>query len=278
MSARAGSGAWAWLQGDRDQALEEPVEAIGLQRSLALGFLAMAPMFLAYELALGGTSGGYRNTSELVLFSILRPLGEQAALVRRLLLLVLTLAALVHCLRHHWDIVPRTMRLAAEGLLGALVLGPVLVGLTHLLGQGGQVLQLAGVPRAAPDLASASLVLGAGAYEEQVFRVGVYSLLYLAFLQVGRFLGLGLLPARVVADGAAIVGQALAFAAFHLALFTAWLGPGGEAFELSIFAYRALAGVLLGMVFRWRGPGVAAWTHGLFNVALLLGAGPDVFL
>ena len=36
--------------------------------------------------------------------------------------------------------------------------------------------------------------------------------------------------------------------------------------------------ILLGLLFRWRGVGVTAWTHGLFNLALLLGAGPDVFL
>ena len=38
----------------------------------------------------------------------------------------------------------------------------------------------------------------------------------------------------------------------------------------------ALAGILLGLLFRWRGPGVAAWSHGLFNLALLLGIDPDV--
>ena len=36
--------------------------------------------------------------------------------------------------------------------------------------------------------------------------------------------------------------------------------------------------LLLALLFLWRGPGVAAWTHGLFNFALILGAGPEVLL
>ena len=75
-----------------------------------------------------------------------------------------------------------------------------------------------------------------------------------------------------------MLGSATLFAAAHLAAYTAWLGPGGEPYDASVFTWRLLAGILLGLVFRWRGPGVAAWTHGLFNLALLLGAGPDVFL
>ena len=74
-----------------------------------------------------------------------------------------------------------------------------------------------------------------------------------------------------------LLGSSLAFAAFHLEACVAWLGVGGDPFEPAIFTYRVLAGMLLGLLFRWRGPGVAAWAHGLFNLGLLLGAGPDVF-
>jgi hypothetical protein len=37
-----------------------------------------------------------------------------------------------------------------------------------------------------------------------------------------------------------------------------------------------LGGLALGLIFRWRGPGVAAWAHALFNVALWIGIDPDV--
>ena len=55
----------------------------------------------------------------------------------------------------------------------------------------------------------------------------------------------------------------------------------GAAFLVGYFYQKAYAllipaGILLGLVFRLRGPGVAAWAHGLFNVALLVGVDPDV--
>jgi membrane protease YdiL (CAAX protease family) len=76
----------------------------------------------------------------------------------------------------------------------------------------------------------------------------------------------------------AVLLSALVFAAVHLALFTQVLGPGGEPYHPGIFLWRVLAGVLLAALFRWRGPGVAAWTHALFNLALAIGAGPAVLL
>jgi hypothetical protein len=48
----------------------------------------------------------------------------------------------------------------------------------------------------------------------------------------------------------------------------------GEPFDSSTFTWRFLGGCLLGALQRWRGLGVVAWTHALFNLAMLLGAGP----
>ncbi len=83
---------------------------------------------------------------------------------------------------------------------------------------------------------------------------------------------------RAGADGLAIAASATVFAASHLGVFTQVLGPGGEPFRAGVFTWRLLAGILLGTLFRWRGPGVAAWAHALFDLFLSIGAGPDVFL
>lgn len=250
-----------------------------LNRSLALGFLAMVPMFLVYEFALVATRGSERNTSELVLFRLFAPFGEWSDLARRVVLGVAAVYAFVYCLRRHWALGPRIARVVLEGAVGAIAIGPALIGLVHLLGDSLPPLVLSDGPEMrAPGLAQAAFVFGAGAYEEIVFRVGAYSALYFCFLRVGQFLGFRLGISSVLGEIAGLFGSAALFSAFHLAVFVAWLGPGGEEFDLSIFTYRALAGMLLGILFRWRGPGVAAWTHGLFNLALLLGAGPEVFL
>ena len=56
------------------------------------------------------------------------------------------------------------------------------------------------------------------------------------------------------------------------------VAAGGAPFEPGHFTWLCLAGMLLGLVFRLRGPGVAAWCHGLFNLGLYLGVDPDVLL
>lgn len=258
---------------------DRPVgEADVLRRSLALGFLAMVPMFAAYELALLATPGDERSTSELVLFRLLSLFGDHADPARWIALGTFSVLALVHCLRHHWALGPRLARIVFEGAIGAVAIGPILIALIHLFGDALPPLSLASEPSGPPDLAQAGFVFGAGAYEEVVFRVGLYSALYFVALRVGDFFGLRSGLVRWGAEAVGLFGSAALFAAFHLALFVAWLGPGGEDFDLAVFTYRGLAGILLGLIFRWRGPGVAAWTHGLFNFALLLGAGPDVFL
>ena len=129
-----------------------------------------------------------------------------------------------------------------------------------------------------PGLQRTALVFGGAAYEELVFRLGLYSAAFLLARRTASFFGLPLRGARLCAEGAAVLVSSLAFAAFHLEGALRWLGQGGEPFDAGLFLWRALAGALLALLFRWRGFGVAGWAHGLFNVSLLLGAGPGVFL
>lgn len=250
-----------------------------LVRGVALGFLAMVPLLVLYEWGAQslGAAGG-RNTAELLLFQVFEPLGPRAVLARRALLAIGVAVAGVSCLRRHWALGPALLRIPAEGLLAALVIGPALVGLLNLFGDALPPLPLGGGPRTSPELARAAFHLGGGAYEELLFRVAVYGALVFLARQVCQFLGAGARVARAVAESAGLLGQAALFAVMHLAAVLALWGEGGEEFHPAVFTYRVLAGILLGLLFRWRGPGVAAWTHGLFNLALLLGAGPHVFL
>jgi len=122
------------------------------------------------------------------------------------------------------------------------------------------------------------VVFGGAAYEEITFRIGLLSLTFLGVTSILAFFGAPERGARHAARVVAVLVSSLAFAAFHLAAFNAWLGVGGEPFIPAVFAWRSLAGVQLAVLFLWRGPGVAAWTHGLFDFGLLLGAGPEVLL
>jgi hypothetical protein len=101
-----------------------------------------------------------------------------------------------------------------------------------------------------------ALSLGAGLYEELVFRVMLVPVLvYLA-----RAAGMGTRAAAV----AGIVVGALLFSAVH------YMGSLGDPFTFSSFTYRFLFGMVLNALLLIRGFGITAWTHSLYNVWVIL--------
>jgi membrane protease YdiL (CAAX protease family) len=247
----------------------------GHQRSLALGLLAMLPMLLAYELALEAEPGLLRNHCELALFRAFSPLGDRLADVRRLVLVGTVIIAGALCFRRRIALAPSLARVFLEGLAGAVLLGPALAFGVRLF--GGIPETIAGPP-IDPGLVLAGRVFGGAAYEELLFRVLLYGGVFFLARRVAIFFGIGERAAPWVAEVLALLTSALVFAGAHIAAWNSWLGPGGEPFSTPVFIWRVLAGILLALLFRWRGPGVAAWTHGLFNLALLIGAGPQILL
>ncbi|MEW6072684.1 MAG: CPBP family glutamic-type intramembrane protease [Planctomycetota bacterium] len=249
------------------------------QPALAPGLLAAAPLFALYEwgLAAGGVAAG-RNGAELVLTAVLRPAGPHLALARGIAVAALVAGAFLVTRRREAALGRALLATVGQGALAALVLGPLLVGLTSLLDVSPLARGFgASEASAVPALAQAARVGGAAVWEELLYRLGGHSLAYLALRRLLSFLGATGVAGHLVAELGAILGSSLAFAALHLAAFTAPIGVGGEPFEGPVFLWRCLAGILLAGLYRWRGLGVAAWAHGLFNLALLLGADPGVF-
>lgn len=250
---------------------------------LCLGFLSMLPLLVAYEMGVAAADGSLRNSSELLIFRLFSPLGAAADWARLISLGALAVAAVWVCHKRKVAPIPGAARIAMEGALGALFIGPLIVWSLGLFGDGISSLELharmqAPMPGSSPGLAQAALVFGGAAYEEVLFRVLLFSLCFLLARQVAEFFGASAKVGRMSSEVIAALFSSLLFAAFHLAAFVPSVWGGGEEFEAGVFTWRVLAGLFLCVLFRVRGPGVAAWTHGLFNLALLVGAGPEVLL
>ncbi|MFD2531300.1 CPBP family intramembrane glutamic endopeptidase [Gracilimonas halophila] len=100
-----------------------------------------------------------------------------------------------------------------------------------------------------------ALSLGAGLYEELFFRVILVTLFILIFT---KFLG-----KKWAGVTAAVVLSALLFSAVH------YVGSMGDAFTMSSFLYRFLFGLILNGIYVWRGFGVAAWTHAIYDIMVI---------
>jgi membrane protease YdiL (CAAX protease family) len=137
----------------------------------------------------------------------------------------------------------------AESLIYSLIFGGVVSAFTRLL-----LAQPFPLSRSAQVLVS----LGAGIYEEFVFRVLLLAAL-MFFLH--RLLHL---QQNVAIGVAAIIGATL-FSAFH------YLGPFGDPLQLPSFMFRFVAGLVLTGLYYARGYGITAYTHSLYDLWITFG-------
>ncbi len=145
----------------------------------------------------------------------------------------------------------------AESAVLALLFGVVVgVATVQLLGPLRSLAAgAAGVGGSA--LERLTLSLGAGLYEELLFRVVLVALISNGLRLVGF--------SRITSGVTAVIAGALLFSAFH------YVGPLGDELRLDSFVFRALAGVAFSALYLTRGFGITAWTHALYDVAVLLG-------
>ena len=233
-------------------------------RAPRYSLLFALPLLLLYELLAFALSGdaiaGVRNGADVLLKSVFIALGGRNGVLVFGLVLVGT--GLVLAWRD-WNRSGRELSgrvflgMIAESVFYAMIIGFVTASLTSVILHGtlyavaGQAMQEMSLPT------QLMISLGAGLYEELLFRV----LLVAALAKLATsFFGWKPLAAGIFAT---ILG-ALIFSAFH------YLGPYGDRLELSSFTFRAIAGVLFSGLYLLRGFGIAAWTHALYDVFLSL--------
>ncbi len=261
-----------------DEVLDADLAGPALRRRLSISLLAMAPLLLCYEFAAdtAASSGtALRNTSELFLSQPIELLGGDATW-RWIVLLVVLVAAAVRAFVLGLSLGEGVLWSILEGAGLGVILGPVMMLLL-----GGVLGWLPAGELAAPatpDPSRVGLVLGGAAWEELLFRFLLFAAIYQLGRWAFRFLDGETERSRWPAELIALVLSSLAFASVHLDSVVGWLGVGGEEYDFTLFAWRSFAGALLAGIARSRGLGVAAWAHAVFNIGLVLGSGPGVFL
>jgi hypothetical protein len=208
----------------------------------ALVFLL--PLLLFYEI------GSWHARERVIAFDLLRSffelfgnLGTLAPSLTVVIVLLVTHLFSRQPWRVRWN---RVAWMYVEAVLLAVPL-VALIRSVRLTGDG------AGDSYLLDDVA---LGIGAGIYEELVFRLILISLVVLLGVDVFRA------PAGWVGV-CAVVCSALAFAAHHHPPI------GTEPFTAPAFAFRTLAGLYLAGVFWFRGYGAAAGAHAAYNVTIV---------
>jgi Type II CAAX prenyl endopeptidase Rce1-like len=235
-------------------------------RAPRYSLLFALPLLILYQvlaaLAPAGPGGvGIRNGADVALESVFVWLAGAWGPRLFLLCLIAVGAWLIakDVRRNHASIRPALLAgMLFEALCLALVFGLVVGGLTTVL-LGGPPPGMA-IGFTLQHISRATLLmisLGAGIYEELLFRVLLVGLLAWAANTV-----LGWRP--LIAGVAATVLGALIFSAFH------YIGPFGDRWDVYSFVFRTIAGLFFSGLYLLRGFGITAWTHALYDVFLLL--------
>jgi membrane protease YdiL (CAAX protease family) len=232
------------------------------------------PLLIAYEvLALAVmrfTEVDLRNAADVIVRSVLAGLGLYGN--RALFAVIIAVAVVLIVREQRQRRVPLKagvfVGMTVESVALALCFGAVVSRLTALLLPsfltGLQAASASPLPALAahvqierlPLAQQLVLSLGAGLYEELVFRVVLVT--GIAWL-MQRVPGVSHLAGGVIA----VLASALLFSAFH------YIGAFGDTFELASFTFRLVGGIVFSAIYLLRGFGIVAWTHALYDVFLL---------
>lgn len=212
-------------------------------RDIAVSYVFIIPLLMLYE-AMVLFDPAVRNGTDPILKGLFQSFGSVGMIVFELLFLALLCFSLARAQKVRTGRPDIYGRMFAESVVWALVL--------FAMAQFWLLLPLSIPPLISGIAASA----GAGVYEEVIFRFVILGgLLWIFRRPLGAAPWLAVTLALAVSSGL--------FSWAHHAI-------GGEAWNSTLFSYRAFMGALLGGLYLVRGLGVTVYTHALYNILLTL--------
>jgi membrane protease YdiL (CAAX protease family) len=208
------------------------------------------PLLIGYAGGLILLGPGVQNGADVINPLVRRLAGDRGLIVFNLFLVVLFIG-LIHYLKRKQRFDTRQfLPTVLESTVYALLMGSVIL----FVMRKATLIALA-APGRPPPLHGIVISMGAGVNEELFFRVCLFGVLaYLAedILEMKRW-------------AAVLVAVIVSSAAFSLAHHL-----GGEPFTRTTFVYRFLAGILFSCIYRFRSFAIAAYTHTMYDIFVLV--------
>jgi membrane protease YdiL (CAAX protease family) len=227
-------------------------------RDLVASILYCVPLFVAYQIGVL-SAGGVKNGVDFVTVTLLEVTdGDMGIYLALNAGVLVALLIAMFALRGRGRMNPHLFPLVVvESSVYALFFG---AGVTMLMRAFGLDALLAIPALSIADLSVTDrfvLAIGAGLYEELVFRLVLLGGLYVVATRVLRM-------NKVIAGLAAVIISSVLFSAVH------HMGNMADEFQLGVFLFRLFAGVLLSVIFWLRGLAVAVYTHAIYDVIVMV--------
>ena len=221
------------------------VDYLRWTRDLSVSWAYLLPLLAAYEVGILWSGSGFRNAAELAFKEAFGGFPSWCLWLQHLVLAVVIVVA-IDLIRRDVPVLRLYPVFLLEAALFALLLGPLIGLLVDSFG-----LRPAAVPGS--RVQQYLLSIGAGIYEEIVFRFLLMAGLYVVLVRAFQC-------SALVALAASLLFSATLFSLYH------HLGPGGEPWVWSAVSFRFLAGILLGVILAVRGLALCVYLHAFYDL------------
>ncbi len=220
-------------------------------RSLSKSFVFVLPLLVFYEIGILLFGPEAKNTADVIIKKPFEIFGDNAVLVFNSLIIIISIYSIFYIEKKNRFSCGIFIPMFFESVVYALSLGYVILFFVH-----GYIPFDITNSCAQNFMKNIIISLGAGVYEEILFRLLLLSLMYLVFVKA--------LKINVIAGSlCSILMCAGIFSIMH------YVGTAGETFTMSSFLFRLAAGIVLSAIFVFRGLGIAVYTHAIYDVLVI---------
>lgn len=222
-------------------------------KSLANSFLFILPLLVLYEVGIALQGASIKNTADVIVKTPLLVFGKNGSLIFNSLVIAFLVVSVFYIEKEYRLNFRIFIPMFFESMVYALCMGYALgfvvykVLFPYVLAKPFSTSMWMGI----------ILSVGAGVYEEIVFRLLLLSILYYLFVTLLKI-------NKPISAIVSIILGALIFTSMH------YVGTLSDSFTYTNFTFRLLAGIFLSAIFMFRGLGIAVYTHAIYDVLSVL--------
>ncbi len=227
------------------------IDYLTRSRSLPKSFLFILPLLVFYEIGIFIFGTETKNTADVIVKKPFEVFGDSATLVFNSLIIAISFCSIFYIEKKNrlscGIFIPMFIESAVYGFcLGYVTLffvyGHLPIDITNLY--------------ALNFINGIIISLGAGIYEEILFRMLLLSILYFIIVKALR-------ANPTIGSLCSILICAFIFSIMH------YVGPAGDSFSIDSFSFRSVAGIVLSAIFIFRGLGIAVYTHAIYDILVI---------
>ena len=220
-------------------------------RNLPKSFLFILPLLVFYEIGIILYGSETKNTADVIIKKPFEIFGNHATLVFNSLIIVVSFCSIFYIEKKNRLSCGIFIPMFLESAAYAFSLGYAILFFVH----GYLPFDITNL-HVQSFIKGIIISLGAGIYEEILFRLLLLSLLYLVIVKVFKL-------NAIIGSLFSILICACIFSIMH------YIGMAGDTFSMNSFLFRAVAGFILSAIFVFRGLGIAVYTHIIYNILII---------